>query len=384
MDFSHLALICLVSILGPLLSFTRSVHVPVIIGELAVGFVLGPTALDVVSTADPAFTLLAQIGFVLVMFVAGSHVPVGGSLRLAGSRTAIGRALLVGVLAVPLGLLVAHLAGTGHGPLYAVLIASSSAAVILPALGPTPIRGPVMTRMVPQVVLADAACIVVLPLVVDRAHVLRAGLGALLVIAGAVAVYLLLERIERTGARKTIHDVSGERGLALELRILLTMLLALAALAQAMHVSTMLAGFVLGVAVARVGAPRRVGKQFFALSEGFFGPVFFVWLGAGIDLRALASHPQAILLGLGLAAAALLAHGAAALTHQPLPVSLMTAAQMGVPVAAVAMLEPTGTLAPGEDAAILLGALVTIGVTALLASRVQELAHRPAPPAEVG
>ena len=55
----------------------------------------------------------------------------------------------------------------------------------------------------------------------------------------------------------------------------------MAALAVAVHVSLMLAGFVSGLAVAAVGEPRRVAKQLFAVTEGFFGPLFFVWLGAG-------------------------------------------------------------------------------------------------------
>jgi hypothetical protein len=45
------------------------------------------------------------------------------------------------------------------------------------------------------------------------------------------------------------------------------------------HVSIMLAGFCVGLAVAGVGAPRRLARQMFAVTEGFLGPLFFVWLG---------------------------------------------------------------------------------------------------------
>ena len=69
---------------------------------------------------------------------------------------------------------------------------------------------------------------------------------------------------------------------------------AMAALAVAVHVSLMLAGFVSGLVVAAVGEPRRVAKQLFAVTEGFFGPLFFVWLGAGLDLRDLVDHPSMV------------------------------------------------------------------------------------------
>ncbi|MFP3686281.1 cation:proton antiporter, partial [Bacillus sp. SIMBA_026] len=84
----------------------------------------------------------------------------------------------------------------------------------------------------------------------------------------------------------------------------------LAALAAFTHVSIMLAGFAFGLAVAAVGEPRRLAHQLFAVSDGFLGPVFFVWLGASLDLSELGSHPQMIALGVSLGVGTLLIHGA--------------------------------------------------------------------------
>ena len=55
----------------------------------------------------------------------------------------------------------------------------------------------------------------------------------------------------------------------------------------------MLAGFAFGLVVAAIGEPRRLAKQLFALTEGFLGPLFFVWLGASLDVRDLADQPVA-------------------------------------------------------------------------------------------
>ena len=65
----------------------------------------------------------------------------------------------------------------------------------------------------------------------------------------------------------------------------------------------LLAGFVLGLGVAAVGEPRRLARQLFAVTEGFFGPVFFVWLGTSLDLRALGRGPSLVLLGVRWASA---------------------------------------------------------------------------------
>ena len=113
----------------------------------------------------------------------------------------------------------------------------------------------------------------------------------------------------------------------------------------------MLAGFGMGLALAGVGEPRRLAKQLFALTEGFFAPLFFVWLGASLDLRTVAAHPSLALLGVCLGAAAAAVHGLMALTRQPLSVAIATCAQLGVPVAAATLGRAQGILAPGEDAA---------------------------------
>jgi len=101
------------------------------------------------------------------------------------------------------------------------------------------------------------------------------------------------------------------------------------------------------------------------VTEGFLGPLFFVWLGASLDLRALGAHPALILLGLLLGMGAVLSHSLARLTGQPLSVSALAAGQLGVPVAAAALGTSLSVLQPGEPAALVLGALVTIAAATI-------------------
>lgn len=375
MTFATLALICAVGLLGPVLSLPHWLRLPVVIGELLVGIVLGQTGFRLVSPSNSTFAFMGEIGFALVMFVAGSHVPARNPALRKGLTIGLARAAGIGVLAVPAGLGIAHLFGTGHGPMYAVLIASSSASLVMPALSGVPTDRPAMVRLLPQLAVADAACIVALPLAVDPAHAPRAVVGSLAVIGGALVLFLVLRWLVRSGEQRRVHRVSKINDLAIELRLSLAALFALAALATTMHVSVMLAGFATGLAVAAVGEPRRLGKQLFALTEGFFGPIFFVWLGASLNLRELGSHPQAVLLGLGLGATATVVHLAPALFGQPWPVAAVTSAQLGVPVAAAALGTSLNILNPGEATAMLLGALVTVAVTAMVAGRVRAIAE---------
>jgi Kef-type K+ transport system membrane component KefB len=223
---------------------------------------------------------------------------------------------------------------------------------------------------------------VLLPLVINPGQAPRAALGAVAVAGAAVVFYFLLRIVNRRGWRRRLHRYSRKHLLALELRVSLICLFILCALAVTTHVSIMLAGFALGLAISGVGEPRRLARQLFGITEGFFGPLFFVWLGASLQVRELGQHPALILLGLGLGVGALLAHGIGRLFGQPLTLAVLSAAQLGVPVAAATLGTEQHLLAPGEPSALMLGALVTVATTSIagvLAARRQSADESKAP-----
>jgi Kef-type K+ transport system membrane component KefB len=278
---------------------------------------------------------------------------------------ALVRAVLTGAVSAGLGVGLAAVFGTGHAALYAVLMASSSAALALPVIQTLGLKGPPVLSVTAQIAIADTACVVLLPLVIDPQRAPRAALGAAAVAVCAAVVFVLLRYAERTGWRKRLHHYSEDHRFALELRISLAILFGLAALAVSTHVSIMLAGFALGLVIAAIGPPRRLARQLFGITEGFFGPLFFVWLGASLQVRDLGAQPHFILLGVGLGVGAILAHAVGRLLKQPLTLAVLSAAQLGVPVAAATVGTEEKLLAPGEPAALMLGALLTIAATSI-------------------
>ncbi|MHC5796341.1 cation:proton antiporter [Lacisediminihabitans sp. FW035] len=366
MSFSLLAIVVLVGLLGPLLAGRASWQLPAVVGELLGGLLVGASGFRLLDSSEPTFTVLAQVGFALVMFVVGSHVPVRDATVRRALRGGLVGAVLVGVLAALAGIGLAALFGTGHAALYAVVIASSSAALILPIVAGLKLHG--VAQLTAQVAIADAVCIIALPLAIDPARAATAALGAVAVIVCAALVFVVLRSLDRNGLRKRLRHLSERRKFALELRINLLILFGLAALAGFTHVSVLLAGFTLGLVVAAIGEPRRLARQLFGITEGFFGPLFFVWLGASISLSELGAHPAMILLGVCLGAAAILSHLVARIVSQPLLLGVMAAGQLGVPIAAAALGSQLHLLRPGEDAALLLGALLTITATTVAAS----------------
>jgi Kef-type K+ transport system membrane component KefB len=372
--FSTLALLTAVGFAGPLLAAVPRLRIPVTIGELIAGLVIGKTGFGLIDDANPTFVLFANIGFALVMFVVGSHVPVRDPNLRSALPLALARAVLAGAVAAALGFGLATVLGTGHAALYGVLMASSSAAMTLPMIDSLRLRGPQVLSVTAQIAIANTAGIVLLPLVIDFRNASTAALGGLAVTGCAVVVFVLMRAADRRGWRQRMHDYSHKQQFALELRTNLLVLFGLAALAVSTDVSIMLAGFALGLVIASVGEPRRLARQLFGITEGFFGPLFFVWLGASLQVRELGSHPKFILLGVGLGLGGALAHCAGRLLGQPLTFAVMSCTQLGVSVAAATIGTQKHLLAPGEASALMFGALLTIAFTSIagtLAARAQ-------------
>src|ERR1700754_984167 len=363
--FETVALVAIIGMAGALLASIPRFGIPVIIGELLAGLLVGRTGFGIVDHTDPTFTLLANIGFALVMFVVGTHVPVRDKTLRSQIPKALLRAVAVGAVAAVLGVALAEVFGTGHAAVYAVLMVSSSAALALPVIDSLGLTGPHVLSVTTQIAIADATSIVLLPLVINPAQALRSALGALAIAGCAAVLFFVLRSGNRRGWRERLHHYSHDHEFALELRISLIMLFGLCALAVATHVSIMLAGFALGLVLSGIGEPRRLARQLFGVTEGFFGPVFFVWLGASLQVRELGEHPWLILLGVGLGVGAIVAHSVGRLFGQPLTLAVLSAAQLGVPVAAATLGTEQHLLTAGEPSALMLGALVTVATTSI-------------------
>lgn len=132
MSLGTLALIGICGLAGPLLSSVGGGAVPAVVGEILAGIVIGRTGLDVLPITSPTLSFLSDVGFAMLMFSVGMNVPVREPRVLALLGGGAFRALVVGVLAVGAGLVVAQIEGVGHPAVYAVLVASGSAAVVLP------------------------------------------------------------------------------------------------------------------------------------------------------------------------------------------------------------------------------------------------------------
>ena len=190
-------------------------------------------------------------------------------------------------------------------------------------------------------------------------------MGSLAVIGCATVLFIALRYVEQRGWRQRLHDISEDRSFALELRISLAILFALAASRPRPTSRSCWPASPSGLR-SRLSVSRDAWQSSCSRSpKGSSAPLFFVWLGASLDISALGDHPKYIALGVALGTGAVITHVAMRAFGQPVAVGTLCAAQLGVPVAAATLGTERHLLAPGQPAALILGGLLTIAAATL-------------------
>jgi len=365
---SSLFLLLAIGLLGPLLAWPKWLALPVAVGEILIGVAFGVSGFNLIDVTDHSIQLIAQIGFALVMMLVGSHISVKDTFTSGNLLASLRNIAISVVLALGLAWVLVRLTGIDHLSIYVLIMASSSAAVVLPmAVGKAK---PSVNLLVTQVAVADLLAIIALPAVMALDKLQQILIGAAVISACALILYFVLAWALRTGRWKAMREVSREREFGLELRISLLVLLGLAALAQNFGVSVMIAGFAIGLAISANGVPHRLAKQLFAVTEGFFAPVFYVALGAAINFRLVFADGRLIALAVLLAVFGVVSHLGGVLFGQRFSEAGLSAAALGIPTAVVSIGLTSHVIDSAEAAAITLAMLLSVIMATLFARRI--------------
>ena len=194
-------------------------------------------------------------------------------------------------------------AGLGGRPLFlAVVLMSTSAGLLLPLLKDA---GEEATRfgqlVMAAAALAEVATILLLSLLFSAASRTTASrlasLAIFLCLLGALA--LALSRVRRLEALERLLDRLENRSAQLRVRVTLTLALAFGVLAYQFGFASILGAFAAGLLVRATDLTGPHPHPQFELKLqgigfGFLIPIFFIATGIKFDLRALVSHPSAL------------------------------------------------------------------------------------------
>jgi len=295
-SFRGLAIVAAVGFFVPLLlGFVPRLRVPSVVMEIAVGALLGPSALGWVRVDEP-IRIFSQRGLASLLFRAGLETELdrlrGGLWRLA-FRGFLLSLLLSVAFCYALGAV-----GLVETPLFvAIILASSAIGIVIPLLKDAGELGtPFGQAVIVGISIADFGTVLLLTLLFSAGGGGTAKTLFLLAVVGLLCALVAVgagslgqwERLSQILVR--LQDTSAMiriRGAAL-------LLIVFVVLVEWLGLELMLGAFATGALLGYVDRDSRSTHPQFhmrleAIGFGVFVPVFFVSSGIQLDLRMLAA-----------------------------------------------------------------------------------------------
>lgn len=325
-SFRPLLVVSLLAFAVPLfVSRLRRFRLPVVVGEILVGILIGRSGLGLVHY-DSWLQFLAEFGFAFLMFLSGLEIDF--NLLRAGSTAETTDAgkhtwrrnpmVLAGVtfgltLVLALGVSFAlSAAGLIRYPWMMMLVLSTtSLGMVVPVLKE---RGETATRfgqtLLLSALVADFATMLLITLaagLLSGGTTLRLFLVLLLLGAFAAAVRLGTWAVRSERVLKAVGNLAKGTS-QLPVRGSLALMLVFVALSEQLGTEVILGAFLAGVLLSLLlrGGGVELRHKLEAFGFGFFIPVFFIMVGVRFDLRALIARPEGLQLAFWLILGALL------------------------------------------------------------------------------
>jgi len=274
---------------------------PAVLGELIGGVVIGVSGLHLVDPHDATIHLLSELGVILLLFLIGLETDLKKLMEVGGSATAVA---IVGVL-LPLAggiafgqflglrmmvsvFLGAALTATSVGITARVLsdlghLKDDESQVILGAAVVDDIIGLVLLTLVGTLAAGGALTF----LGVGRVILVAFGFVIVAILAGSQLAPRLIRVIDRIEMRRGLFFSS------------VVFMLLLAYIAQKVGSAIIIGSFAAGLVLARTERGRDIEREMHDVAQ-FFIPIFFVVVGAAIDVKSM--RGEFLWIGLGLTA----------------------------------------------------------------------------------
>lgn len=256
---------------------SRRLHVPVPVGLLLSGVIVGPYVLDIFGKVRPVADFLAELGKLLLMFFAGLEINLGLF------RRARNRSIALGIATTLIPLMLGTIVGLsfGYAAIPAIVIGSLLASHTLLGLGIVSRLGlgslePV-TVAVGATVISDTLSLVVFAVCVSiyTTGFSPSGLALLLAeIAGYIALVLVgLSRLGAYVLKRVEHEEDAY------FVLMLTIMAIAGVLADTIQLPGIVGAFLAGLAInaSAQHAPASVKLAF--LGNSLFIPIFFIVTG---------------------------------------------------------------------------------------------------------
>lgn len=385
LDFLPLLLVVGFAALIPLL-LARVKRVPVVVGEIIIGVIIGRSGLGLVH-GEFTLELLAEIGFAFLMFLSGLEIDFSTLLNPSSQSKKkglgpIGIATFSFTITVFLALLASFFIvnqGMAQDPwIMALILSTTSLGIVVPVLK----ERQMTTGKFGQTVLLAALLADFLTMLLITIYVAGQSTGLSLEILLIGVLFITALVIYRVGSRslripavtRVIDQISGATS-QFKVRTALALLMGFVVLAESVGVELILGAFLAGAVVSLLSRPEDQGlkQNLEAMGYGFFIPVFFIMVGVDFDLPVLLDDPNAVLLAPLLLLIAFFVKVAGSLVfrlqfswRESIGSGMLLSARLSLIIAAAAVGLRIGVISPATNSAIILIAALTATLSPMI------------------
>ena len=314
-SFVPLLIVVLLAFIVPiLLGRFRKLGIPVVVGEILAGMLLGKSGFNLIRE-DHVLSILSILGFSLLMFLSGLEIDFaslfdvntkkrsGILARILSNPLIFGLILFVFTLGAAFitGLIVHRLDLVSEPWIITLVLSTTSLGVVVPVLKEHGLSGnPFGQRILSAALIADFVSILAISIyVLLRSQGLTLEILLILVLfAVFVAVHRLTALFQKHLPTEKILERLASPTSQIKLRGAIALALVFIALADSLGIENILGAFLAGVilSLASSGSTSALRHKLDGIGYGFFIPIFFVMVGVRFDLPALLESREAVIL----------------------------------------------------------------------------------------
>ncbi len=313
-SFSSLLIVIGLAFVAPLF-FSRSKYIPVVVGEILAGLILGKSGFNIIHP-NIELDFMAEIGFAFLMFLSGLEIDFSiMGLNKSNKNTDRGinkiSPIMLGVLsflvtiifAFLLGLLFTRLELISDPWIMALILSTTSLGIVVPVLK----EKKIISHQYGQSILIASLLADFVTMILITVYASIYGRGGLsyeillifiLFLAFAIFVRLGLKGAQNDQIQRKMSDLE-ENSPQIWVRGALALMLGFVVLAEFLGAELILGAFLAGAIIAILLPHHEEGmlvEKLEAIGYGIFIPIFFIMVGVKFNLPMLLQNPKALLL----------------------------------------------------------------------------------------
>ncbi len=311
--FQLLIVLGLAFVVPIVVSRSKRIWIPVVIGELIAGIIVGKSGFGIVEQ-NAVLRILSELGFVYLMFLSGLEIDFSIISKSSGKtdtgkpRPLFRNPLFLGVGSYLATLVLSVAAAWAFQKagwvkdiwIMALILSTTSLGIVVPILKEKKLSRTNYGQMVLfSTIIADFGSIFLVSVYIllqSRGSIFEV-LLILILIAAFAAVYKLTKYLQDRVSVEGIMEELSSATSQIRMRGSFVLVLIFVVLAESLGTETILGAFLAGAIVSIFSDDSTLlKKKLDAIGYGFFIPIFFVMVGVDFDMGALFSSNTASLL----------------------------------------------------------------------------------------